>query len=103
MAKIKNVDIQSDKVVITFEKDYMGYQNILRLACKYYITLRDDWGFNNMHLERYFINNGKKGCYIGKRKSQTDNFIYDVWDLTKIFPNVHFNDNTEKLKSFIEF
>lgn len=103
MAKIKTVDIQSDKVVITFEKDYVGNQTIKTLTKRYYIVWRNRYEFDNAAIEKYFIDNGIMGCYLGERMGKKYKLIYDIWDLTKIFPNVHFNDNTEELKSFIEF
>lgn len=103
MAEIKNVDVQSDKVVITFEKDYVGNQTIKTLTNRYYIVWRNRWDFDNAVIERYFIDTGLIGCYLGERMAKTDKSTYDVWDLTKIFPNVHFNDNTKEIEKLIEF
>ena len=100
MAEIKNVDIQWDKVIITFEKDYIDNQIIKTLTNRYYIVWRNRFDVENAVIERYFIDNGISGCYLGERVSKKYNLIYDVWDLTKIFPNVHFNDNTKDLLNF---
>lgn len=45
-----------------------------------------------MFFKDYAIENGQRGCYIGERKDR-DGYDYDIWDLTKIFPDVSFKEN----------
>ena len=61
-------------------------------------NLTSRWDFAQLEIERYFVENGMKGCYLGEfyRKHTKTNyeFKYKVWDLAKIFPTIKFKENT---------
>ena len=100
---INNISVENDKVVFTFENDFIKDNVVVTLTDRYFIALRSRWNFEHNAIQDYFVENGKKGCYIGERKHRKDKYVYDVWDLTKIFPDVQFNDNEKELDMLFEF
>ena len=100
---INNVSVENDKVVFTFRNDFIRDNVIVTLTNRYLIILRNRWDFENNAIQDYFVDNCQRGAYIGERKHKKDNFVYDVWDLTKVFPEVKFNDNEKELDMLFEF
>ena len=99
MAEIKDINVENNKVVFTFKNDFIGNKVIVTLTNRYYVVLQSRWNFEHMEIENCFLKLGAKGSYLGERKSPNDDYVYDVWDLNKIFPNVQFNDNTKELET----
>ena len=100
---IKNVSVENDKVVFTFRNDFIRDNVIVTLTNRYIIFLRSRWNFEHNAIQDYFVDNCQRGAYIGERKNKKDNYVYDVWDLTKVFPDVKFNDNEKELDMLFEF
>lgn len=100
---INNVNVENDKVVFTFRNDFIRDNVIVTLTNRYLIILRSRWNFENNAIQDYFVGNCQRGAYIGERKHKKDNFVYDVWDLTKVFPEVKFNNNEKELDMLFEF
>ena len=104
---IKNVSVENDKVVFTFRNDFIRDNVIVILTNRYQIflrsKLRSKWNFESNLIQDYFVDNCQRGAYIGERKNKKDNYVYDVWDLTKVFPDVQFNDNEKELDMLFEF
>lgn len=100
---IKNVSVENDKVVFTFNNDFIRDKVIVTLTNRYQIFLRSRWNFEFNAIQDYFVGNCERGAYIGERKHKKDNYVYDVWDLTKVFPDVQFNDNEKELDMLFEF
>ena len=97
------VEVKSNEVVFTFRNDFIEDNVVVTLNNRYLIILRSRWNVEFNDIEDYLIKNGKKGCYIGERKNKKDDYVYDVWDLTKVFPDVKFNDNEKELDMLFEF
>ena len=100
---LSNLDVKSNEVVFTFENDFIKNNVVVTLTNRYCIVLRSRWNFEYNAIQDYFIMNGEMGCYIGERKHKKDNYVYDVWDLTKVFPEVQFNNNAKELDMLYEF
>ena len=100
---LSNLDVRSNEVVFTFVNDFIKDNVVVTLTNRYCIVLRSRWNFEYNAIQDYFIMNGEKGCYIGERKHKKDNYVYDVWDLTKIFPEVQFNNYAKELDMLYEF
>ena len=100
---ISKVDVKNNEVVFTFKNDFIKDNVVVTLSNRYCIMLRSRWNFEHNAIQDYFIKNGKRGCYIGERKHKKDNYVYDVWDLGKVFPEVQFNNNAKELDMLFEF
>lgn len=100
---LSNLDVKSNEVVFTFENDFIKNNVVVTLTNRYCIVLRSRWNFEYNAIQDYFTMNGERGCYIGERKHKKDNYVYDVWDLTKVFPEVQFNNNAKELDMLYEF
>lgn len=100
---INNISVENDKVVFTFKNDYIKDNVVVTLTNRYQIILRSRWNFEFNAIQDYFVGNCQRGAYIGERKHKKDNYVYDVWDLTKVFPEVQFNDNEKELDMLFEF
>lgn len=62
---------------------------------RFIIILRSRWDMTQS-IRWYFAEHGKKGCYLGQMTDADKAAYYDMWDLSKIFPDVRFNDNTQE-------
>lgn len=86
------IKIGENKIFFSVENDFIDEKEEIILSHRYVILLRDRWSLLYFALTRYFIKNGRKGCYIGERYD-SDGSTYDIYDLTKIFPNTKFKEN----------
>lgn len=59
---------------------------------RYTILLRSRWSLLYLYFKHYAVEHGKKGCYIGEKRDK-DGCYYDIWDLSKVFPEVSFKEN----------
>lgn len=96
---IHDVNIGRNKVTFTL-MFYNGKSTIV-LKERYLVLEQNRWNFEIQDLKNYFITHGNKGCYLGERKAF--GIKYDLWDLSKVFPNVMFNYNGEILEKYKEF
>lgn len=96
---VHDVKIEYNKVTFTFVF-YDGTSTVV-LKDKY-LVLEQNWrNFEIQDMKNYFITHGNKGCYLGERKAF--GIKYDLWDLSKVFPNVIFNYNGDILEKYKEF
>ena len=96
---VYNVIIERTKVTFTF-MFYNGKSTIV-LKERYFVLKQNRWNFEIQDLKNYFIEHGVKGCYLGERRAF--GIKYDIWDLSKVFPNVMFQYNREILDKYKEF
>lgn len=96
---VHDVKIEYNKVTFTFVF-YNGKSTVV-LNEKYLVLEQNRWNFEIQDMKNYFITHGNKGCYLGERRAF--GIKYDLWDLSKIFPNVIFNYNGDILEKYKEF
>lgn len=96
---VHDVKIEYNKVTFTFVF-YNGTSTVV-LKDKYLVLEQNTWNFEIQDMKNYFITHGNKGCYLGERRAF--GVKYDLWDLSKIFPNVIFNYNGDILQKYKEF
>lgn len=108
MSKIINIEELNSKVVITFKS--LGITLKTELTKRYCVWQKSRWDLEKLELERYFVEHGKRGCFLDaesyvpmsalkKIRYHTTPSNIQVWDLSLIFPNVNFieNDLTEDI------
>lgn len=100
---IQNIGVENNKVVFTFRNDFIKDNVVVSLTDRYLIILRSRWNFEYNAIQDYFVNICERGAYIGERKHRKDKYVYDVWDLTKVFPDIQFNNNEKELEMLYEF
>jgi hypothetical protein len=96
---VHDVIIERNKVTFTF-MFYNGKSTVV-LKERYLVLEQNRWNFEIQDLTHYFIKHGVKGCYLGECKAF--GLKYDIWDLSKVFPNVMFQYNREILDKYKEF
>ena len=96
---VHDVKIEYNKVIFTFVS-YNGKSTVV-LNEKYLLLEQNRWNFEIQDMKNYFITHGIEGCYLGERKAF--GIKYDLWDLSKVFPNVMFQYNREILDKYKEF
>lgn len=96
---VHDVNIGRNKVTFTF-MFYDGKSTVV-LKERYLVLEQNRWNFEIQELKNYFITHGNKGCYLGERRAF--GIKYDLWDLSKVFPNVMFQYNREILDKYKEF
>ena len=89
---MKNVIVKKNRVTFIFNNDFINNVECRSFTERYAILLRSRWSLLYMFFKDYAIEHGKRGCYIGERKDR-DGYYYDIWDLSKIFPDVSFKEN----------
>ena len=90
--------IQNDRVVFTFVNGFIGDNIVITITDRFFATMGHC--FRDMYaIEEYFVNHGDISAYLGKHRCKNDRRMYNLWDVSKIFPNVHFNDNTKEFKN----
>lgn len=118
---IKEVEIKENEVIFHFE-DYKNDKSEIILKERFLIFVNSRWNFDLQDMERYFIEKGKKGCYLGTGENYKDELKKDmpltpysraldhiqIWDLSLIFPQVNFSNNVndifEKVKElYLEY
>jgi len=107
---IKEVEIKENEVIFHFE-DYKNDKSEISLKERFLICTNNRWNFDLQDMERYFIEKGKKGCYLGTGENYKDELKkhfklspysraldhIQIWDLSLIFPQVNFSDNNNKI------
>jgi hypothetical protein len=106
---IIGIEKNKDAVKLTVGFDNKIYN--IYLNKRYVIWQKERWDFLKDILNRFFIKTGKKGCYIladvlyknkinlRDKRSLSD---IDIWDLSLIFDDVEFIDNTDDIQSDIQ-
>ena len=112
------INKSKNKVSIIVELGVSKYE--VELNNRFVVWYKNRWDLVQKSIREYFIDYGKKGCYLDaesiyrenttlpKMSERTQRFYLrnlsniDVWDLSLIFPDVEFNDNTETLAQEIE-
>lgn len=89
---MKNVIIKKNRVTFIFKNDFINDVECRSFTERYAILLRSRWSLIYMFFKDYAIEHGQRGCYIGERQDR-DGYYYDIWDLSKIFPDVSFKEN----------
>ncbi len=107
---IKEVEIKENEVIFHFE-DYKNDKSEITLKERFLIFIDSRWNFDLQDMERYFIKEGKKGCYLGTGENYKDELkkhipltpysraleFIQIWDLSLIFPQVNFLDNNNNI------
>lgn len=88
----KKVIVKNNRVIFMVKSDFTNEVEIELFTEKYAILLKSRWSLLYMFFKDYAIEHGQRGCYIGERKDR-DGYTYDIWDLSKIFPDVSFKEN----------
>lgn len=101
--RIIDVIKHENKVEFVMESwDGKYYQDFTK---RYFIHGRNRWDFALNEIIRYFIDNGPKGCLAGYNSDfcpkEFPRMEILVWDLSKIFPDVKFEDNFDYIKDEI--
>lgn len=112
------INKSKNKVSIIVELGVSKYE--VELNNRFVVWYKNRWDIVQKSIREYFIDYGKRGCYLDaetiyrenttlpKMSERTQRFYLrnlsniDVWDLSLIFPDVEFNDNTETLAQEIE-
>jgi hypothetical protein len=112
------INKSKNKVSIIVELGVSKYE--VELNNRFVVWYKNRWDLVQKSIREYFIDYGKRGCYLDaesiyrgnttlpKMSERTQQFYLrnlsniDVWDLSLIFPEVEFNDNTETLAKEIE-
>jgi hypothetical protein len=112
------INKSKNKVSIIVELGVSKYE--VELNNRFVVWYKNRWDLVQKSIREYFIDYGKKGCYLDaesiyrenttlpKMSERTQRFYLrnlsniDVWDLSLIFPDIEFNDNTETLAQEIE-
>lgn len=89
---MKNVIVKKNRVTFIFSNDFINDIECHSFTERYAILLRSRWSLIYMFFKDYAIEHGQRGCYIGERQDR-DGYYYDIWDLSKIFPEVSFKEN----------
>lgn len=84
-----------NRVIFVVRNQFTNEIETMELQHRYAIILRTRWSLVYNYSQDYFIENGDRGCYIGERYDK-DGFVYDVWDLSKIFKDINFINNDYK-------
>lgn len=95
---VHDVKIEYNKVTFTF-MFYNGESTVV-LKERYLVLEQNRWNFEIQDMKNYFLTHGNKGCYLGERRAFGTK--YDLWDLSKVFPNVMFNYNRNILEKYKE-
>lgn len=112
------INKSKNKVSIIVELGVSKYE--VELNNRFVVWYKNRWDLVQKSILEYFIDYGKRGCYLDaesiyrenttlpKMSERTQRFYLrnlsniDVWDLSLIFTDVEFNDNTETLAQEIE-
>ena len=111
-----NISVNKNCVTISFEDPYLAGETRI-LNERYFVFENDRWDFRYDIFQRYLIKNGIKGCFLSAEELYTKDKTkeelrcirdwrrlsdIDVWDLSLIFKDVDFVDNSSDVNSEIE-
>lgn len=88
----KKIIAKNDRVTFMVKNVFINEVEAKTFTERYAVLLRSRWSLLYMFFKDYAIENGQRGCYIGEKQDR-DGYYYDIWDLSKIFPDVSFKEN----------
>ena len=112
--------INKSKNKVSIIVEFGGSKYEVELNNRFVVWRKSRWDFVKKSIREYFIDYGKRGCYLDAESIYRENTTLlimsertqrfylqnlsniDVWDLSLIFPDIEFNDNTETLAQEIE-
>ena len=111
------VSVDKNFITITFEDTYLAGDELIILKERYFVFEHDRWDFRYDKFRNYLIKHGFKGCFLSASELYTkdktkEELRYikdlrrlnniDVWDLSLIFKDVDFVDNSSNINNDIE-
>ena len=111
------VSVDKNFITITFEDNYLAGGETRIINERYFVFEHDRWDFRYDKFRNYLIKNGIKGCFLSASELYTkdktkEELRYirdwrrlnniDVWDLSLIFKDVDFVDNSSDVNREIE-
>ena len=111
------VSVDKKFITITFEDTYLDGGEMRILNERYFVFEHDRWDFRYENFRRYLIKNGIKGCFLSAAELYTKDKTkeelkrirdwrrlnnIDVWDLSLIFKDIDFIDNSSNINKDIE-
>ena len=112
-----NISVDKNFITISFEDTYWARGELIILNERYFVFEHDRWDFRYNIFREYLIKNGIKGCFLSaselytkdKTKEELKNIRdwrrlhnIDVWDLSLIFKDIDFVDNSSDINKDIE-
>ena len=112
-----NISVDKNFITISFEDTFLAGGEMKILNKRYFVFENDRWDFRYDTFSNYLIKNGNKGCFLSaaelytkdKTKEELENIQdwrrlhdIDIWDLSLIFKDVDFIDNSSDVNSEIE-
>ena len=112
-----NISVDKNFITISFEDTYLAGGETRIINSRYFVFEHDRWDFRYNIFIDYLIKNGIKGCFLSaaelytkdKTKEELENIQdwrrlhnIDIWDLSLIFKDVDFIDNSSDVNSEIE-
>ena len=112
-----NISVDKNFITISFEDTYWAGGELIILNERYFVFEHDRWDFRYNIFREYLIKNGIKGCFLSaselytkdKTKEELKNIRdwrrlhnIDVWDLSLIFKDIDFVDNSSDINKDIE-
>lgn len=108
-----------NSITISFEDHPFFFENeVTILKERYFVFYHDRWDFKYNTFREYLIKNGEKGCFLSAEeiyfKDKTKEELkkrfrdwrglnnIDIWDLSLIFKDVDFIDNSSDINKDIE-
>ena len=111
------VSVDKNFITISFEGTYWAGGELIILNERYFVFEHDRWDFRYDKFRNYLIKNGFKGCFLSASELYTkdktkEELRYikdlrrlnniDVWNLSLIFKDVDFVDNSSNINNDIE-
>ena len=112
-----NVTVDKKFITISFEGTYWAGEEMIILNERYFVFERDRWDFKYDIFRNYLIKNGIRGCFLSAAELYTKDKTkeelkkikdwrrlhnIDIWDLSLIFKDVDFVDNSSDINNNIE-
>ena len=112
-----NISVDKNFITISFEDTYWAGGELIILNERYFVFEQDRWDFRYNIFRDYLIKNGIKGCFLSAEELYTKDKTkeelrcirdwrrlnnIDVWDLSLIFKDVDFIDNSSDINKDIE-
>lgn len=112
-----NISVDKKFITISFEDIYLAGGETRILNERYFVFEHDRWDFRYENFRRYLIKNGIRGCFLSAAELYTKDKTkeelrrirdwrrlnnIDVWDLSLIFKDVDFIDNSKNINIEIE-
>lgn len=111
------VSVDKNFITISFEDTYWAGDELIILNERYFVFEHDRWDFRYNIFRDYLIKNGIKGCFLSASELYTKDKTkeelkrirdwrrlnnIDVWDLSLIFKDIDFIDNSSNINKDIE-